>query len=328
MTVGVQSAVVTDHDPSEEGTVGLAIGAGGLAAFVAGRILGAAVLQAFGVAAAITGGGIYAHRKIVERDAKIEEAETTIRAARRPGSGGARAGPRGHRPLRLLARQRSTGSTKLVSSRSMEPSLCAGSPSSPFVIIPGAWRPPPWPTIEHRSLGPILLVGLRSPSTSSSSCSGSASTTRRCCARACRHDPQPVPRGGRAAEVALVRVHAHGGAARAGRRPPRAGARARRASDRPRDDGRGRAGRDRAVPRARPLALPRPRARADLRGARARARRTREATAVTFDALHRYLGVASESASATCSRAHRPCSSARRCCSRPRSTRGSRCPGS
>ena len=71
---------MTDHDPSKEGTVGLAVGAGGLAAFVAGRILGAAVLQAFGVAAAITGGGIYAHRKIVERDAKIEDAETTIQA--------------------------------------------------------------------------------------------------------------------------------------------------------------------------------------------------------------------------------------------------------
>jgi hypothetical protein len=42
-------------------------------------MLGSEVLQAFGLAAAITGGGIYAHRKVVERDARIEAAETTIR---------------------------------------------------------------------------------------------------------------------------------------------------------------------------------------------------------------------------------------------------------
>ena len=71
---------MTDHEPSKEGTVGLAIGAGGLAAFVAGRIFGSAVLQAFGVAAAITGGGTYAHRRIVEREAKMEDAENTIKA--------------------------------------------------------------------------------------------------------------------------------------------------------------------------------------------------------------------------------------------------------
>ena len=76
--VAVRVPDVTDHDPSKERTVGLAVGAGGVLALVAGRLLGSAVLQAFGVVAAITGGGIYAHQKVVERDAKIEEAETTI----------------------------------------------------------------------------------------------------------------------------------------------------------------------------------------------------------------------------------------------------------
>jgi hypothetical protein len=70
---------VSDHDPSKEGTAGLAVGTGGVLALVAGRMLGSEVLQAFGLAAAITGGGIYAHRKVVERDARIEAAETTIR---------------------------------------------------------------------------------------------------------------------------------------------------------------------------------------------------------------------------------------------------------
>ena len=71
---------MTDHDPSKERTVGLAVAAGGVLALVAGRMLSSAVLQTFGVVASVTGSGIYAHRMIVERDAKIEEADTTIQS--------------------------------------------------------------------------------------------------------------------------------------------------------------------------------------------------------------------------------------------------------
>ena len=57
-----------------------------------------------------------------------------------------------------------------------------------------------------------------------------------------------------------------------------------------RDHSRG-AGGGRTVPRSLPLAVPRPGARANLRGSEFE-RAAREATAVVFDSFHRYLGVA------------------------------------
>ena len=69
---------MTDHDPSKGNTVGLALGAGGVLALVVGWRRNLPVLSAFGATLALAGGGLYAHRKVAERDERIEEAQSQI----------------------------------------------------------------------------------------------------------------------------------------------------------------------------------------------------------------------------------------------------------
>ena len=71
---------MTDHEPSKGNTVGLAVGAGGVLALVVGWRRNFPVLSALGMTMALAGGGLYAHRKVAERDERIEEAQSQIRS--------------------------------------------------------------------------------------------------------------------------------------------------------------------------------------------------------------------------------------------------------
>ena len=72
-----QSRTQAFEDPE---SVALAVGAGGLLAFVLGWLLGSGVLRGLGFVAALAGGGLYAREKLAERGEKIEAAESQIRA--------------------------------------------------------------------------------------------------------------------------------------------------------------------------------------------------------------------------------------------------------
>jgi hypothetical protein len=78
------SRVVDDRvptiEPENRETVAAALGAGGLLAFVLGLLLRSGLLRLIGLAAAATGGGIYARARLAERSAKIDEAESVIRS--------------------------------------------------------------------------------------------------------------------------------------------------------------------------------------------------------------------------------------------------------
>ena len=71
---------MTENDPSKGNTVGLAVGAGGVLALVAGWRRNSALLRAFGTTLALAGGGLYAHGKITERDERIEATQSQIRS--------------------------------------------------------------------------------------------------------------------------------------------------------------------------------------------------------------------------------------------------------
>jgi hypothetical protein len=61
-------------------TAAVAVAAGGVLALVLGLILGSRVLRVLGLAAALTGGGLYARRRLAERGAKIDAAESRMRS--------------------------------------------------------------------------------------------------------------------------------------------------------------------------------------------------------------------------------------------------------
>jgi hypothetical protein len=69
-----------NFDLDDSGTNALAIAAGGAAALVLGWILGSRLLRMAGLLAAIAGGGLYARRKLAERQQRIGEAEDLIRS--------------------------------------------------------------------------------------------------------------------------------------------------------------------------------------------------------------------------------------------------------
>ena len=71
---------MTDHDPSKGNTVGLAVGAGGVLALVAGWRRNSPILRAFGTTLALAGSGLYAHGKIAERDERIEATQAQVRS--------------------------------------------------------------------------------------------------------------------------------------------------------------------------------------------------------------------------------------------------------
>ena len=59
----------------------MAVGAGGLLAFLLSWIVHSRILRVLGVGAALTGGAFYARVKYAERSKRIEEAEDTVRSA-------------------------------------------------------------------------------------------------------------------------------------------------------------------------------------------------------------------------------------------------------
>jgi hypothetical protein len=71
---------VTENDPSKGNAVGLAVGAGGVLALVAGWRRNSVLLRAFGTTLALAGGGLYAHGKVAERDERIEATQSQIRS--------------------------------------------------------------------------------------------------------------------------------------------------------------------------------------------------------------------------------------------------------
>ncbi len=71
---------MTENDPSKGNAVGLAVGASGVLALVAGWRRNSALLRAFGTTLALAGGGLYAHGKIAERDERIDAAQSQIRS--------------------------------------------------------------------------------------------------------------------------------------------------------------------------------------------------------------------------------------------------------
>jgi uncharacterized membrane protein len=58
----------------------MAVGAGGLLAFLFSWILHSRVLRVLGLGAAVTGGALYAREKLAERAEKIEAAEGAVRS--------------------------------------------------------------------------------------------------------------------------------------------------------------------------------------------------------------------------------------------------------
>jgi hypothetical protein len=67
-------------ESADRETLGLKVGAGGVAALLAGLVLGSRLLRVAGLGAALVGGGIYARERLVERGEKISAAESTIRS--------------------------------------------------------------------------------------------------------------------------------------------------------------------------------------------------------------------------------------------------------
>ena len=67
-------------DLEDRETRALAVGAGGVAAFVLGWILGSGFLRLLGFSAVAVGGGLYAREKLVERSEKIDAAKESIRS--------------------------------------------------------------------------------------------------------------------------------------------------------------------------------------------------------------------------------------------------------
>ena len=58
----------------------MAVGAGGVLAFILSWIVHSRILRALGLGAAVAGGAFYARQKFAERANKIEAAEETVRA--------------------------------------------------------------------------------------------------------------------------------------------------------------------------------------------------------------------------------------------------------
>ena len=67
-------------DLQDSQTAALAVAAGGVVAFVIGRILDSAVLRVIGAVVAVAGGGFYARRRLTERSKRIEVAASHIRS--------------------------------------------------------------------------------------------------------------------------------------------------------------------------------------------------------------------------------------------------------
>ena len=61
-------------------TVAVAVGAGGVLAFLLGCLLHSRLLRLFGVVAAGAGGVLYARERLAERSEKIDAAESSIRS--------------------------------------------------------------------------------------------------------------------------------------------------------------------------------------------------------------------------------------------------------
>jgi len=74
------SEPVRTLDFDDGGTAALAIAAGGLLGIVLGWILHSRLLRLLGLAAAVGGGGLYARRRLAERGAKIDAAESRMRS--------------------------------------------------------------------------------------------------------------------------------------------------------------------------------------------------------------------------------------------------------
>jgi hypothetical protein len=64
----------------DDETAALTVGAGGILAFVLGRILDSGLLRMLGLLALAAGAGLYARAKLTERTEKIETAESHIRS--------------------------------------------------------------------------------------------------------------------------------------------------------------------------------------------------------------------------------------------------------
>jgi hypothetical protein len=56
------------------------VGVGGVLALAGGLVLHSRLMSGLGLIATLAGGGLYARVKLAERDEKIEEAESEIRA--------------------------------------------------------------------------------------------------------------------------------------------------------------------------------------------------------------------------------------------------------
>jgi len=59
----------------------MAVGAGGMLAFLLSWIVHSRILRVLGVGAAVAGGALYARGKYAQRAERIEEAEETVRSA-------------------------------------------------------------------------------------------------------------------------------------------------------------------------------------------------------------------------------------------------------
>jgi hypothetical protein len=68
-----------DHDHQE--TIALAVSAAGAVALVIGWIIHSRLLRILGLGSAVAGSVLYARRKLVERNEKIETAEDDVRSA-------------------------------------------------------------------------------------------------------------------------------------------------------------------------------------------------------------------------------------------------------
>lgn len=74
--MGARVHLTVDDDQ----TAAVALGAGAILALAAGLTLDSRMLRMLGLAAAVTGGGLYVRGKLTERAEKIETTETQIRS--------------------------------------------------------------------------------------------------------------------------------------------------------------------------------------------------------------------------------------------------------